>query len=65
MHGQWLNYIYHYGVGGICFLVSMKLLYRSGALKWERPSDRFLTKGLIVGLVGFMLVHGVWIASVT
>ena len=64
MNGQWLNFFYHYGVGGAFFLFSMKMLYSSGALKWERPSDRFLTKGLVVGLLSFFTVHGLWIATV-
>lgn len=64
MHGQWLNYCYHYGVGGTFFLLTMKMLYSQGALQWHRPSDRFLTKGLFVGLISFMSVHALWIATV-
>jgi hypothetical protein len=61
MHGQWVNYLYHYGVGGSFFLFSMWMLFKGGALKWESASDRFVTKGLLVGLLSFALIHAIWI----
>jgi len=43
------------------FLLGMTALIKGGALRWERPSDRLLIKGLIGGLVTFATVHAVWI----
>lgn len=65
MHGQWINFCYHYGVGGAFFLLTIKLLYSGGALSWERPSDRLVTKGLFAGILTFALIHFVWISAVT
>ena len=61
MSAQWFNYAYHYGIGGTIFLLGMTALIKGGALKWERPSDQLLIKGLIGGLVTFATVHAVWI----
>lgn len=63
MHAQWINYCYHYGVGSVFFLLAMSAMLRSGALKLDRPSDRFLVKGLVGGLLTFMTVHGLWILA--
>ena len=63
MHPQWLNYAYHYGFGGILFLLGVGAMVRAGALKWERPSDRLLLKGLVGGLVTFATVHAFWILA--
>ena len=63
MSAQWFNYAYHYGIGGILFLLGMTALIKGGALRWERPSDRLLIKGLIGGLVTFAPVHAVWILA--
>lgn len=63
MSGQWLNFAYHYGVGGTIFLLGVGSLVKSGALRWERPSDRFLLKGLVGGLLTFATVHALWILA--
>lgn len=65
MHGQWLNFLYHYGVGGAFFVFSVWMLFKSDALQWERASDRFMTQGLVLGLVLFALIHAVWIGALT
>ena len=63
MHEQWFNYCYHYGVGGIFFILAVRTMLRSGALHLDRPSDRFLYKGLVGGLLSFMAVHALWIVA--
>lgn len=65
MNGQWLNFCYHYGVGGSFFFFSLWMLFYSGALKWERTSDRFMTKGLLAGIISFALIHAIWIWRVS
>ena len=65
MHPQWFNYLYHYGVGSLFFIAAMRVLLNSKALKWERPSDRFLIFGLLGGLLSFATVHGLWIWMVS
>jgi len=64
MHGQWINFLYHYGVGGSFFAFSLIMLFKSGALRWDRSSDRTVTVGLLAGILSFALIHAVWIGSV-
>jgi hypothetical protein len=63
MHAQWLNFLYHYGVGGMIFLLGVGAMVKAGTLRWERPSDRLLLKGLVGGLLTFASVHALWIAA--
>jgi hypothetical protein len=64
MHGQWVNFLYHYGVGGSFYVFSMVMLYKGGALRWERSSDRLVAVGLTGGLLAFATIHAIWIGSV-
>lgn len=59
---QWLNYAYHYGVGGLFFGGTIAIMLRRGALRMDRPIDRRLVVMLTFGLALFMLTHGAWIA---
>tara|TARA_B100001245_G_C22570706_1_gene284231 strand:- start:162 stop:368 length:207 start_codon:yes stop_codon:yes gene_type:complete len=61
MKDQWFNLLYHYGVGGAFFAVSLWILFKNEALSWERASDRFLIKGLLFGFFSFLVVHATWI----
>ena len=61
----WIPWLYHYGIGGVVFVVSMIVLLSSGAIRMDRPRDRKLFFALVIGLLAFMSLHGVWIALVT
>ena len=61
----WIPWIYHYGVGGLLFLGSLVLALRTRSLRLSRRPDRWLLLTLVSGLLGFMAVHGVWIALAT
>ncbi len=61
----WLPWLYHYGIGGLVFVVSLILMLSSGAVRLDRPRDRNLLVVLVIGLLAFMSLHGVWIALVT
>lgn len=61
MKDQWFNFIYHYGVGGAFFALSLWLLHNSGAISWERSSDQFMVKGLLLGFFSFFTIHAIWI----
>jgi hypothetical protein len=65
MHAQWLNFAYHYGIGGIIFLLGVGAMVKAGTLRWERPSDSLLLKGLIGGILTFATVHALWIWTAT
>ena len=57
----WLPYLYQYGVGGFFFLLAIVLAWKNGALKPHVDDDRRLLTGLILGFIGYALVHGLWI----
>lgn len=61
----WLPFVYQYVVGGLLFSASLILLVRTGALRLNLAADRRLLIALISGLLTFMSVHAIWIASVT
>jgi len=65
MMDTWLPYFYHYGIGGVLFVISMILLLTSGALHMHDQRHRRLVLAMIGGLLLFMMGHAVWIVLAT
>lgn len=61
----WLPFFYHYGVGGLLFVLSLLAALGTGAVRWDRQRDRRLVLVLVAGMVGFALIRAVWIALAT
>jgi hypothetical protein len=61
----WLPYFYHYGIGGVLFVISIVLLITSGALRMHDKLHRRLMLAMIGGLLLFMVGHAAWIALAT
>jgi hypothetical protein len=62
---NWPQFAYQYIVGGIFFFVTLYLCFRPGASDPENPSDRRALKYLLVGFVGYALVHAAWVLFAT
>ncbi len=57
----WFEYGYQYIVGGLFFFITMWLCFRPGGADIKHPADRRSMIFLLVGFVGYIVVHGVWI----
>jgi hypothetical protein len=57
MREELFTYLYHYGLGGILFLIGMLLAWRSGALDLKTKQGRTWFFVLILGLVLYMAGH--------
>jgi len=60
----WPQWFYNYSVGGVFFLATLFIAFRTGVMRWERTLDRRLLFSMIAGLLIFMTVHAAWIAVV-
>ena len=60
----WLPWLYHYGIGSLFFVGTLLWLWRAGAVRPDRPADRWGILALGGGLVLFALGHMSWIAWV-
>jgi hypothetical protein len=60
---NWLQLIYQYGVGGMFFVISLALCFRSGAADRRNASDRRTLTLCVVGLGAYFLATLVWILA--
>jgi len=58
---NWVQLAYQYGIGGAFFLITLFLCTRPGTADWNTPSDRRSIVWLIAGLVGYFIMHVIWI----
>ncbi len=64
MTGNWLCWLYQYGLGGLLFLGILGSAVQTRALRLDSPSDRRLLIILLIGFFAFLTIHGLWIAAV-
>lgn len=57
---NWLQIAYQYGLGGLLFLITLVLVFKSGGADLQHPDDRWMLKVLIGGYLGYLLVHSLW-----
>jgi hypothetical protein len=60
MEERLLTYLYQYGVGGLVFFGSLLLLWRRGMLGGPSSTERRWVLLLILGMVAYALVQGVF-----
>ncbi|MCB1308496.1 MAG: hypothetical protein KDK30_09965 [Leptospiraceae bacterium] len=60
----WLPYFYQYGVGGFFFFLAIFVAYDRKVLNLSRKDDRRLLRGILIGFAFYLVMHGLWIASV-
>lgn len=63
LSNPWLNYLYHYFLGLITFIIGIVVIRKSKALQPGRGHDSFWLKVLYGGFVGYMAVHALWIVA--
>ncbi|MEM7395345.1 MAG: hypothetical protein AAF492_23685 [Verrucomicrobiota bacterium] len=59
----WTSYLYLYGFGTIFFSCGIVLILKTGSCKFGRGRDSFWFKVLLVGLLFFISLHGLWILA--
>ncbi len=59
----WLPFIYLYGVGGIFFLIGMKLVKKTGGLNLLNKRHRYWNNVMIFGFFYFMIIHALLILA--
>lgn len=57
----WLPYLYLYGVGGLCFIIGMITIKKSGAIDLAKKRHNYWWKVMIFGMVYFMIIHALLI----
>jgi len=57
----WINWLYHYGVGGLFAISSVVFMVKVGAIDLRRAPDKRFLRGIVGGFVGFVVVHAIWI----
>lgn len=63
MENPWTSYVYHYGFGGLFFLIGMVLIVRSRACQLGRGSDTLWFNVMMFGFFAYLFVHGAWILA--
>jgi drug/metabolite transporter (DMT)-like permease len=58
MSERLLTYLYQYGVGGLVFLGSLVLLWRTGMLGSDRRTRRIWVALLVLGVVLYAVAQG-------
>lgn len=58
-------YLYQYIIGGFFFFLAIYVSYRKGAWSTANPVDRRTIRILIIGFVGYLCFHGLWIVLVS
>jgi len=58
---NWGQLAYQYIVGGLFFLITLRLCFRPGAASLKNPSDRRAFAYLVIGFIGYLALHAGWI----
>jgi hypothetical protein len=57
---HWKMYIFQYIVGGALFIFGLLFAFSSGDMAFQKKECKIYTVALVLGLLGYALLHGVW-----
>lgn len=57
----WTSFIYIYTLGAIFFIIGLALALQTKAVQLHLKSDRQWFRGVILGFLFFLSLHGAWI----
>lgn len=60
-NNPWTSFIYIYVLGGIFFSIGLRITLSQHALKLNLKADRIWFRGVILGYIFFLSLHGAWI----
>lgn len=60
----WAPWVYHYLIGGLIFALSLLVVLKQGAIDLKHPKDKWLVCMIAAGLLGYGLIHLIWISKV-
>ncbi len=57
---NWFQIAYQYGLGGLFFVITLLMIFKSGGAKLDHPEDRWMLRVLIGGYLGYLAFHSLW-----